>query len=642
MYCQHCGKEIQINSIFCNHCGMQQGVVQEFIEKGNLNNKKFYWSFLSVSSLIFLGLSIISLFLPWVKARSSASGFGQTISWSSNSFPGIMTVEGGVAFLLLICSGVFLFKRKFWAYTLSLLSLIISILLIYRLDNVGSSYSSSYGSASAEFKFEFGSIAFIVSTLLYTLFCVCFVHNNRTKTKMDEATKRGYLIAINIILLLINIPIIKSFNIYFKYFNDDIFLFLLLPGLSIFLLHKLNYKYAFRYYFTGFALILAIALFYLAFDQKSENIIDSISLSYLIFKIIFIISFWIIFIYEIIQFRKSETMNNIWINVFKPIYLLLTFIISFLSSFIYFSLTRHYVTESEKNNFVKDNSFLNGNWYFLSKDSMSIYKLNIKFNAYSDYNNGEIDFSYTSYIYKDEIQLSENGVMNYSSKQNYQYKQKLPLNFNNTLVINEFKSNEISGDFKENGTTINFVASNNPEKFLNLISYNKLFNDINQIVLSINSLTKDTIFENEYYQTQQFSNGDIYYGEVSNNQRNGFGKYYYSETGDYYIGYWRENEKNGKGTFYKVGDTITYKGYYQNGKHQGIGYKKRGNGEYFGEWIDNLENGKGKYVWYNGDTYIGEWSNGERTGRGKYIWKNGSIFVGEFYQNNTTNRLVLE
>jgi hypothetical protein len=185
MFCQYCGKEIQNNSTFCNHCGNK--VVTKKIEKRNTNVKKFYWSFLSITLLTLLIFSIISLFLPWVKAKevksneiasdysvskikiisilqSTVDSHNNTFAWGSGgSYLAVDAEEGGIAFILLILSGLFLFKRKSWAYILSRISLIIPFYRILWLN-------------SQDFDFEFGPIIFIISTLLYTFFCMHFIN----------------------------------------------------------------------------------------------------------------------------------------------------------------------------------------------------------------------------------------------------------------------------------------------------------------------------------------------------------------------------------------------------------------------------------------------------------------------------------
>jgi len=470
MYCQHCGKEIIKDSLFCNHCGMQQGIIKEIIERGNVNVKDFSWTFFSISALLLLIISLVSLFLPWTHAESRASGFGQSFSWNSNSFSAIISLEGQLSFILLTASLFFLFKRKNWSYILSGLSILISLVLVFRLMEHGSSISSSFGSASARFKIEYGFIAFTISSVLGTIFSALFIMDIKFNFKLiiDEELKRGFLTIACIISIIVNIYLI----IYDGFYRDVVPLLLLL--FLLILLYKLNYKYSYLLFLVGAIIIISsyILFHYLhnhishyfynkgyIFENPVDNFTDSYDITIIIFKLIFILHFLILFGYEFLKYRKSKPISNLWIRKFKPVYLLVVFIITYSTSYAIFFSTRHYVSDSELRTFNENNNFLNGEWYFLSEDSLNIYRFNINFNSQQVANTGEMDYSFNASIYKDDIKVEENGELRYSSKLNYNGKHKLPLNFNNKLILEQFKINEIRGTYKPDGDVINFVAS---------------------------------------------------------------------------------------------------------------------------------------------------------------------------------------
>jgi hypothetical protein len=90
------------------------------------------------------------------------------------------------------------------------------------------------------------------------------------------------------------------------------------------------------------------------------------------------------------------------------------------------------------------------------------------------------------------------------------------------------------------------------------------------------------------YQTQTYSNGDSYYGQLSNGRRSGFGTYYFNKEGN------------------------KYEGYFANGLFHGSGRYTFKNGSYFvGNYKNDMRDGPGKV--YNSAGIIlidGVWSNG--------------------------------
>jgi len=91
------------------------------------------------------------------------------------------------------------------------------------------------------------------------------------------------------------------------------------------------------------------------------------------------------------------------------------------------------------------------------------------------------------------------------------------------------------------------------------------------------------------YQTQTYSNGDSYYGQLSNNSRSGYGTYFFKKTGD------------------------RYDGYFANGLFQG----------------------SGKYTFKNGNYFVGNYNNDRRDGPGKEYNSAGVILVDGIWSNGT-------
>lgn len=152
--------------------------------------------------------------------------------------------------------------------------------------------------------------------------------------------------------------------------------------------------------------------------------------------------------------------------------------------------------------------------------------------------------------------------------------------------------------------------------------------------------------------TKNYSNGDVYVGQMKDGKPHGKGKYTWSNgdfyegdwvngkmhgrgkctwvTGDSYEGDWVKNQRTGKGKhIYASGDF--YDGDFVNGLNHGKGKYTWATGDsYEGDWVNDKRTGKGKCTWANGDIYEGDWVNSKMHGKGKYTWADGSVFEGEW------------
>ena len=112
-----------------------------------------------------------------------------------------------------------------------------------------------------------------------------------------------------------------------------------------------------------------------------------------------------------------------------------------------------------------------------------------------------------------------------------------------------------------------------------------------------------------------YDNGDIYEGEVFDDEFHGHGTYIWKDKSKY-IGQWFKNLRHGKGNLYLA------------------------NGErYEGEFQNSAFNGTGTYYLKNGDRYSGGFINGLRDGIGVYYYADGSkidtyYINGQLIQNN--------
>ena len=94
---------------------------------------------------------------------------------------------------------------------------------------------------------------------------------------------------------------------------------------------------------------------------------------------------------------------------------------------------------------------------------------------------------------------------------------------------------------------------------------------------------------------------------------NCFGTHIFTDdgySGDKYVGEWRDDNRHGWGTYYFLADN-EFKG-----------------DKYEGDHVNGSYNGKGTYTWANGDKYIGNFKDGYRHGQGAYFYGDGGVQEG--------------
>jgi len=642
MYCHSCGKEIVRENQFCVHCGAKQNHLINSAESIDRLNDGFNWSVLSIIATILLFAAYACLFLPWFHSKASASGFGQNISFNSGTFPGVFTTEGCIAFIFMSLSGIFLFKRRFWSYVYSIFALILAILLTTRIELTDFSFNNSIGSYSAGLKTDFGAYAFMASAFFYTVVTSIFVHKKQSKISGVHFT-----LLLGRFLSLYSAWWLTLNNVYFDFSNLIFCFHLALIALSIFLLYKTDFLYSFKFLLYFFCIWVVMQIYFSFYFQPSESVFtDSITITNSIFSPLIFFAFLSLLFYENSLKKKSTAPNKKVVNVLSPFSIPIVYIILLSVFFSFYSFTRHYVTDTEKRDFAEKNSDICGDWYFLSSDSTELYQLTIKLNIGSTYNNGELDFNYIASLQKNNSNIQTES---FYSKQQYDFIQSTPIEFNSNIIVDKLIDNKLylkaritekdPGQNETQNTTIDltsFEAIKDKDSFENILQYQSIIRQVEQLSDMVDRLTPDEFSENNYFNINKFWNGDSYQGEMYNNQRNGFGKYSFA-SGARHIGNWRDGEMNGKGTYYTNNDTIDYIGYYLNGLRQGLGFKLYPDGVYKGEFVNNQKSGKGKYIWNNGAVYLGEWSNDNMSGKGKLIETNGSTFIGNFADGKRIN-----
>ena len=123
--------------------------------------------------------------------------------------------------------------------------------------------------------------------------------------------------------------------------------------------------------------------------------------------------------------------------------------------------------------------------------------------------------------------------------------------------------------------------------------------------------------------------GNLYIGEISNNQKNGKGKMIYKD-GITYIGEWKNNKYHGSGILTSL-DGAKFIGEYQNGYKHGVGtYIFPSGDKFIGEYRNGQKYGWGLYRYANGEEYWGEWRLGEEHGKGILSWPDGRTKKGRW------------
>ena len=145
-----------------------------------------------------------------------------------------------------------------------------------------------------------------------------------------------------------------------------------------------------------------------------------------------------------------------------------------------------------------------------------------------------------------------------------------------------------------------------------------------------------------YYKNNKFhgygilikENGECYYGEFRDGEKNGFGMLY-SKT-EVYRGFFYYDKKEGFGEYFNKVDGLNYCGNFSNDKYNGYGFYTDNKFKYFGNFTDGHLNGMGFYIWNCDNQYYGNWSNDKMNGFGIYLYNGGDIYIGN-YLNDKKN-----
>jgi len=129
--------------------------------------------------------------------------------------------------------------------------------------------------------------------------------------------------------------------------------------------------------------------------------------------------------------------------------------------------------------------------------------------------------------------------------------------------------------------------------------------------------------------TENYKNGDSYFGEFKNSKRHGHGTYNFSD-GDKYTGEWKDNNRHGHGV-YTYSEGGKYDGEWINNEMDGYGILHYADGSvYKGGWKSGVAHGKCVLTYADGSRYEGEVRDGQKNGHGTLTYADGTVQKGEW------------
>jgi len=137
----------------------------------------------------------------------------------------------------------------------------------------------------------------------------------------------------------------------------------------------------------------------------------------------------------------------------------------------------------------------------------------------------------------------------------------------------------------------------------------------------------------------RYANGDRYVGSVVDGRAEGEGEMFYA-SGDSYRGQIRAGVPQGKGLYRWVSGQ-QYEGEWVQDKPQGRGVLRYANGNrYEGQLRAGIPHGKGRMQFVSGESYEGDYLDGQQHGQGEYRWAGGERYVGAWLKDQKSGRGV--
>lgn len=446
---------------------------------------------INVVAIVLGIISILTVFLPWVKGNSSGSasvlGHDYSSSFSSGAISGIVAGEGMLALVLLVVGIILNFKGNRISFAFGAAAFLLTIVFYMRMQSAGTTVSGYGVSGSFRMNVQEGWIASLISTLLYSLFSAFSVTQRKGTSKGVNVSKQVGMNLLFILLSIIALAFISE-----RYF---VVALLLMVGMW-FLFHKNNY------HLSKIAVLIAIVSLFVhalfrswLFSNTESQILSSLRYEfdnngYETFEMLILILFSIALILDMFlawkqPAKQTELVSNKKIKLAAIILIICIIVWPAINSFAFLSKC-HSVTDDEKINAKKklEKNIGMGDWYFFALPNGTQYLPSHSWIAFKNSNGDEryygdekmeakegyadIYGNISMAIHLNLDSLNQFGIPNYSSDPN-------------DLLNSASFDKEINFSYKD--TTLNFP-----------IQFHVNYGSGATADLEITSLSNDTIY----------------------------------------------------------------------------------------------------------------------------------------------------
>ena len=324
---------------------------------------------------------IISTFLPWLSSSSKGGPFS-----FSASINGLSTGHGFIIILCAMAAITLIYLKQKWVLIPIGIALLDSITVMAGVGSISASsgkYSAKAGFAIGPVIVAITSTAMIISTLL---------KNKSSGSKFDLKSffiQNKFKILLGIFLFFLFIPILfGDYNT--AYLFPPIILGVAIPGFILFYL-KLKKSFTAFMPLALFYILGYILSYYKYRHGYSYNPYDSDSTTTIFMGMAFSTNaIWFNFLYyltliiilvEEVWARKGMSLipepYTKFLNYIKPKTYYPILFVPFVLLAFYNMTTKHITSEEESKIFYEKLRKIEGDWYFVDKDTSEVYQLQI-------------------------------------------------------------------------------------------------------------------------------------------------------------------------------------------------------------------------------------------------------------------------
>jgi len=278
-------------------------------------------------------------------------------------------------------------------------------------------------------------------------------------------------------------------------------------------------------------------------------------------------------------------------------------------------------TKNKKNKGI--NIFDNNN-YEMNFECRSEKKLGNDTNTLKNHNKGIFNLNPIIDNYSQEKRSNNN-----SFQDNNKYNDK---NDNNEIIDNNSINEEKENDNDKENSEVKNINTKVDNIDLNMKIKNNSSDNSENSEAPTTNLDKPNKTQKNGVDIQYLGKNTYYIGYIQYGIREGFGK---MVTGDnIYTGEFSNDQANGYGIYKKNGGELIYEGYWLNDEQNDYGIEKWNDESiFYGEYSKQIKNGIGIYVWKDGSRYEGEFKDNMFDGYGIYFFKKNRIYLGEWKNN---------